>query len=234
MDDIFGKAVLDYNNGTKDAEFLIHNHYGNPDLMPVEVYFRAEEDLSAEETYAINLSKGSVLEVGAGAGAICLALQAKGLEVYALEISTGCGEVMKQRGVKNIIHENFFEFNPATKYDTILLLMNGIGLCGELSGLSGVFTKLKQLLSPGGQIIFDSSDIDYLYEGELPEEKYYGEIDYQYEYNGEFGAWFKWLYVDFETARAIADENGLDLQLIMEEDTGQYLSRAVVKKSDTG
>jgi SAM-dependent methyltransferase len=229
MKDIFGKAVMDYQQGDQNVQLLIHNHYGKPDVMAVSVYFRSAHELSAPETYAISLSKGKVLEVGAGAGSICLALQKRGVKAHALEVSPGCVEVMKARGLGNIIHDDFFNLSTAVKYDTILLLMNGIGLGGELPGLAGVFNKLRALLNPGGQIIFDSSDVAYLYDDVIPAGNYYGEITYRYQYAGEFGDWFKWLYVDFATAREIAGECGLGLQLIMQEDTGQYLARAVNK-----
>jgi hypothetical protein len=39
-------------------------------------------------------------------------------------------------------------------YDTILLLMNGAGMCGKK--YSEFPTKLKSLLNPGGQILLDS------------------------------------------------------------------------------
>ena len=43
------------------------------------------------------------------------------------------------------------------------MLMNGIGITGNLKRLKEFFLKAKRMLNHGGQIIFDSSDIDYLY-----------------------------------------------------------------------
>lgn len=229
MNDLFGKAMLDYQNGKLDASLSIHNHYGEPDEMPVEVYFRDELDFSAADSYAVNLSRGKVLEVGAGVGAVCRALQQRGFEVHALDNSTGCVQVMKQRGVHNIIHEDFFKWETEEKFDTILLLMNGIGFCGSLANLIKVLKKLKSLLHSGGQILFDSSDVTYLYPQNLPANKYYGEIEYRYGYNGTLGEWFSWLYADFETLHKYASSCGLEVQLIMEEETGQYLVRAIEK-----
>ena len=232
MDDLLGRAIVDYQKGKLDASLLIYNDYGEPDEMPVEVYFRDEIDFSPADSYAVNLCRGKVLEIGAGAGAVCLALQDRGLEVVGLDISPGCVQIMKERGVAHFIHADFFKWVTNDKFDTILLLMNGIGFSARLANLTMVLNKLKSLLSPGGQIFFDSSDVTYLYPLGLPTNKYYGEIDYQYGYNGTFGQWFSWLYVDFETLRSYAKACDLEVQLIMQENTGQYLIRAT-KISDT-
>lgn len=228
MDDIIGRAIQDYQNGNKDAGLIIHNKYGIPDIMAVEVYFRNEKDLSDQEQFALSLAKGRVLEVGAGAGSLCLILQNMALEVDAMEISPLCVEVMHQRGIKRIIETDFFEYETADRYDTIFLLMNGIGLGGYLGELENTFHRLKKMLTPTGQIIFDSSDVAYLYKEHFPGNKYYGEIAYCYEYEGKKGDWFNWLYVDFETMCDVALSSGLQIQLIQSDESGQYLARAVL------
>jgi hypothetical protein len=68
-------------------------------------------------------------------------------------------------------------------YDTILLLMNGAGMCGKLKKYSKFPYKLKSLLNPGGQILLDSSDIIYMFDDDedggkwIPSDnEYYGEV----------------------------------------------------------
>ena len=103
--------------------------------------------------------------------------------------------------------------------------MNGIGLAADLDGLKILLTHLKTLLNPGGQIIFDSSDISYLYEGNIPTDRYYGEIDYQYQYKKLKTDWFKWLYIDEQTLLPIAVEVGFKAEILLEDEYGQYLAR---------
>ena len=77
--------------------------------------------------------------------------------------------------------------------------------------------------------MFDSSNVAYLYEGNLPEqEQYYGEIAYQYEYKGEKGPWFKWLYIDQDTLAAIAGEEGWLTIIQYEDEQDQYLARLIL------
>ncbi|MCB0494567.1 MAG: class I SAM-dependent methyltransferase [Cyclobacteriaceae bacterium] len=230
MQDILGQAIYDYAMEEEKGLLLIHNTYGEPDEMPVEVYFREAEDFFDVEQKAIELCKGRVLDVGAGAGAHVLELQNRGLEVDALELSELASKVMYMQGIKSIITGSVFDMPETEPYDTLLLMMNTIGLVGTLDMLGSLFEKLKRLLKPNGQLLFDSSDVAYVYEGKIPNDHYYGEMDYQYEYAGTKGEWFKWLYVDFENAQQIASQVGLRLELVyLNEETGQYLAKGTHK-----
>lgn len=230
MQDLLGQAIYDYTIEEEKGSLLIHNTYGEPDEMPVEVYFREAEDFFDVEQKAIELCKGWVLDVGAGAGAHVLELQNQSFEVDAMELSELASKVMYMRGVKSIITGSVFDMPETEAYDTLLLMMNTIGLVGTLDKLHSLFEKLKTLLKPNGQILFDSSDVAYLYEGAFPTDRYHGEIDYQYEYGGIKGEWFKWLYVDFDNAQQIAQQVGLHLELIyLNEETGQYLAKGTHK-----
>ena len=82
------------------------------------------------------------------------------------------------------------------------------------------------MLKPGGQLLFDSSDVAYLKKDfDLPEKDYYGEIDYRYEYKGELSDWFSWLYVDESKLINIAQALGWNAQIIFRNEEQQYLAR---------
>lgn len=229
FNDIVGQAIYDYAMEQEKGSVFIHNTYGQPDEMLVDIFFRSLNDFFEVEQKALKLCTGRVLDIGAGAGALTLELQKRKFEVDALELSELASKVMYLQGVKSIITGNIYDYSTPEPYDTLLLMMNTIGLIGELKNLSDFFLKLKTLLKPDGQILFDSSDISYVYEKELPIETYHGELDYQYEYNGKKSDWFKWLYVDFKTAKKHALEVGIQLELIfLNKDTGQYLAKGVL------
>lgn len=225
MDNVFENAVIDFFNGKQQGELLIHNTYGEPDEMPLDVYFREEDDLTELESIAIANCKGKVLDLGAGLGSISLILQARGIEVDSIEISSAFCSIMFDRKVKSIIETDFLTSPAITPYDTILMLMNGFGLCGSFERLPLLFEALDRNLAPNGQVIFDSSDLTYLYDGEKPKGKYYGEMDFQYEYSGQKGPWFKWLYIDSDTLQTESAKYGFDLELLFTEETGQYLGK---------
>jgi SAM-dependent methyltransferase len=225
LKDIFGQALFDYFKGEGKHKLWINNTYGPKEEMPLDVYFRTEDEMPDLEHVALSRCNGRVLDIGAGAGSHALILQELGLEVTALDISELAVTIMLQRGVKHAIAKDIFGYH-AEKFDTLLLLMNGIGLCGTILQLRVFLQHAKTLLNKGGQLIFDSSDIAYLYEDELPNgDDYYGELSYQYVYKGQKTDWFKWLYIDREKLKAVAAEEGWAIEVLYQDDMDQYLAR---------
>jgi len=226
--DVFGEALRDFYTNNFTQKLRLHTNYGEPEDMPLDIFFRDEEEMSEVELEALNCCYGKVLDIGAGVGSHTLALQELDFDVTALEISPLAADIMQQRGVKKIINQDIFSYS-GDKYDTLLLLMNGIGLVGDIAGLRQFLQHAKKLLNPNGQLLFDSSNIAYLYEGNMPvQEKYYGEIAYQYEYHQVKGEWFKWLYIDQDTLAAVAGEEGWLTIIQYEDEQDQYLARLIL------
>lgn len=230
--DVFGKALTDfYKTGEADVLWL-HNSYDEPEEMPIDFFFRDDEDMPVLELQALHMCKGKVLDIGAGVGSHALVLQAFNIDVTAIDVSEAAINIMKDRGVKKALLQDVFIYQE--KFDTILMLMNGIGLTGTLAGFNDFLIKLKSLINPGGQVLFDTSDIAYLYEDLLkPQNQYYGEVSYQYEYKGEKGNWFNWLYIDPETIKTIAVETGWNSEIIFDDNEDQYLVRLTQRSIDS-
>ena len=223
MIDLNGIAIKNFYDKTSRGKLYVHDTFGPRVEMPISVYFRTEKQMPILEKKALDLCRGRVLDVGAGAGSHALILQNKDYNVVALEISPAACEVMKDRGLTNVVCKDIFKFDDE-KFDTLLLLMNGIGLCGDLSGFRKFLRKADQLLNENGILIFDSSDISYMYEEDvLPTEQYYGEATCLYEYQKQTTDWFKWLYLDRETLEKIASEEGWKTELIYADENDQFL-----------
>ena len=230
--DVYGEALAEYFEKEElSTPLLLHSTYGDIEEMPVEVFFRDAEDFPELEFIALSLCDGKVLDVGAGVGAHALYLQEKNFDVTALEISQSACNIMLQRGVQNIVQENFFSL-ANQQFDTLLFLMNGIGLAGTVVGFRKLLAHSKTLLSEKGQLLFDSSDISYLYdEYRIKRPDYYfGEIGYQYEFKGIKGESFKWLYLDQETLIKVAHEEGWVVQILFEDENDQFLVRMEPRK----
>ena len=140
---------------------------------------------------------------------------------------------MQQRGLKNVIGGDIKDFK-AEPFDTILMLMNGIGLAGNLTGLEFFLKDIKRLLKPSGQILLDSTDLDYLRElpgthsdRVLKKGANYGKIQYRLEYRGIKGPSFSWLFVDQDTLKEYSLRAGWVFQVVFEEDS-QYLARLIL------
>lgn len=232
MEEVFGRALRDYFDQNDPQTLFLYNSYGTDEEMPVELFFRQSDEFPELEHIALALCDGKVLDVGAGAGSHALFLQRRGHEVHALEQSSTACQIMKERGVREVRHGDFFQYS-GDRYDTLLMMMNGIGLAGNLEQISVLLEHCKMLLAPGGQVLFDSSNLNYLYEDgsiERPTTGYYGEVTFQYEYKGIKGKPFGWVYVDQETMIALAQASGWVIQILYEDDQDQYLARLELKQ----
>jgi len=230
MHDPFEKAFYDYLDGDNSATIVVNINKGEADDIPISYFFRTYKDMPELEKIALNLCMGSILDIGAGSGSHSLYLQDKGLDITALDIKKGFVDIMKKRGVKKIIQSDIFDFK-GHKFDTLLMLMNGIGFTKNFDGLSVFLKSAKELLHSGGQLILDSSDLMYLYEEEDGfyainlNMEYYGEVLYQIEYMGVKGKPFNWLYIDFDNLSQIAEQNGFKCEKVFEDNHYNYLAR---------
>lgn len=229
MKDLFGTALLDYYNGNYTEDLITATNISDNDTLPLPYLFRDFKDMPTIEQTALKLCKGSILDVGCGAGNHSLYLQQKGLQVKAIDISKGAVKVCKLRGVKYVELKSVL--NETEQFDTILLLMNGTGIFQEVAKVSHYLAHLKSLLNPKGQILIDSSDIKYMFEDDDGgywmdlNAGYYGELDYFLSYKGEQELPMKWLYLDFETLRQACETVGLVCEKIKEGDHFDYLAR---------
>lgn len=226
MENVFGRALLDYYLNTEPDILHLHNNYGTVEEMPLDVFFRKPVDFPELEFIALSLCEGKVLDVGAGAGSHALYLQSQGHKVHALEQCRSACMIMESRGVEKVRNGDFFTYT-GDKYDTLLFMMNGIGIAGNLENIAQLLEHSKSLLNPGGQILFDSSDLAYLYaDGAIKKPAgYYGEVGFRYEYKGKQGTPFGWVYVDQHTMEAIARANGWVMEILYEDEEDQYLAR---------
>ena len=231
INDPMGAAIRDYQNNGKASRLRVLSSMFDEDEMPVAHLFRTFNQMPRLEQKALSMAKGRVLDIGAGAGCHALALQERGLEVKAIDISPLSCEVMKERGVKDVECVNLFNPQLQGKYDTLLLLMNGTGIAGKLNRLSMLLNRLKELLAEGGQILIDSSDLKYIYENEDGSmdidlnAPYYGEVDYQMQYKNVKGEPFDWLYTDPMLLASISKQCGLNCEIVEEGENYDFLAR---------
>ncbi|PZR16229.1 MAG: SAM-dependent methyltransferase [Flavobacterium psychrophilum] len=231
MKDLFGKAILDYQTGNTPEDLITETSISEEDEMSVAYLFRSYKEMPRIEKKALQLAKGSVLDIGCGAGSHSLYLQdEKKLNVTSIDISANAIEACRLRGLRNARVENMLDME-GEKFDTILLLMNGTGIFEKLSKISTYLQKLKSLLNDGGQILIDSSDIIYMFDEDedggkwIPSESYYGELTFTLTYKNEKEDTFSWLYVDYNTLQNAAHANGLNCELVTEGEHYDYLAK---------
>ena len=232
MKDLFGKAILDYQTNNAPEDLITETTISEEDEMSVAYLFRSYDEMPQLEQQALQLAKGKILDVGCGAGSHSLSLQnERNLDVTSIDISANAIQACTLRGLKNAKVQDVMTLENE-KYDTILLLMNGAGMCGKLKNIPNFLLKLKSLLNPGGQILLDSSDIIYMFDDDedggkwIPSQnEYYGEIVFNISYKGEKEKPFDWMFIDYNTLQNAAIDNGFQCELILEGDHYDYLAK---------
>ena len=227
--DPYGKALKEFVDHNESPPLLLHNSCGAAEEMPIWYFFRAYDEMPDLEKMALSVCEGNVLDIGAGTGCHAICLQQMGYEVTAIDTSAAAVEIMSASQVTDARVADYFEMTDS-QFDTLICLMNGLGFIGKKDRLKDFLSQADKLLKPEGQIILDSSDVKYLYEGEeLPKDKYFGEVSFQYEFKEKKGEWFDWVYFDKDTLALEADALGWYVYFLHSDENGQYLARLIRK-----
>jgi len=225
-------AMVAYHRGRRDATIVVYDDYER-DEVSVGYFFREPADFPPLERRALELCRGRVLDVGAGSGCHALALQERGLEVTAIEVAPELIQVLRDRGVRDARVATWMDLETES-YDTVLVMMNGVGLAETLEGLRPFFRRLRGLLRGNGQVLADSTDVRVYMDPEAgragrlqrPDGRYLGELHFQLEFDGKKGAPFSQLYVDADTLAKYAVEEGWGCEIVLPPDEyGHYLAR---------
>lgn len=232
MKDLFGKAILDYQTNNAPENLITETSISEEDEMSVAYLFRNYNEMPKLEQKALQMAAGRVLDAGCGAGSHSLYLQQeRSLDVMSIDISANAIEACRLRGIKNAQVQDIMQMKNE-KFDTIMLLMNGAGMCGRLAKLPAFLEKLKSLLAEGGQVLLDSSDIIYMFDEDddggkwIPTDvDYYGEVIFTVSYKNQKEEPFNWMYIDYNTLQNAALSIGFKCELIAEGEHYDYLAR---------
>jgi SAM-dependent methyltransferase len=227
-EDPMGQAIYNFFHHKDETSVNVDTNITVGEELPVPYLFRTFDEMPLLEKKAMNLVKGSVLDVGAGAGTHSLYLQNNQFDVTSIDVSELSCEVMKSRGLKKIHCSDIWTF-VTEPFDTVLFMMNGIGLVKNLEGLEPFLEHLKNYVKPNGQVLLDSSDLKYMFDDEEGgfwidlHSNYYGELEYRLEYKGCSAKPFPWLFVDSEKLSIAATNAGWKVELIFEDEHFHYL-----------
>ncbi len=216
--DPMGEALQDFYFKGIGEQVWVFSDITEPESIDPFYLLRDWEQMPQVEQSALKLAEGDVLDIGAGGGAHASWLADQGLAVTALEISPGAVSVLNENQAYQTVHANVFDYQPSGRFDTILLLMNGVGLAGNLEGFQQLLRLLKKWLKAYGQVLLDSTDLRPLMGADVVEarkesdERYYGIVQYQMAYGGILGTPFEWLFADWPTVKAYANEQGFEAQ----------------------
>ncbi|HXI21765.1 MAG TPA: methyltransferase domain-containing protein [Gemmatimonadales bacterium] len=218
-----GAALRAYMEGDQEACLVVEDDFQR-ELLPVSVFFRTPEAFFPYEVRALELCRGRVLDAGAGTGCISLVLQERGHQVVAIDVVPEAVEIMRARGVHDARQADLFALRDE-QFDTVLLLMNGLGLAGTVAGLPLLLQHLHRLVAPGGQVLVDSTDVATAPPPAVPPGRYPGELQFRLEFAERRGVSFPQLYADPALMERHARDTGWRSDVVFRGEHGSWLAR---------
>ena len=204
---------------------------GRKDEFDLQGLFTPYSEWPECERKALTHVKGRVLDIGCGSGRHSLWLQERGIDVVAIDISSLAVRVAKARGVKVplLMAAQGLAFAPDA-VDTVLLLGNNFGICGNITDTQRMMRQLYRIVSEDGCVITScrdvtgTSDPEHLSYQELNRKRGrpIGQITIRVEYKGNVGEWFDLLMVAPQEMKGICKNEGWITEKVYKSENGGY------------
>jgi SAM-dependent methyltransferase len=223
--DAFGRALADWVHGGTDPE-IYERDDGFLDVGAGPDTFLAEfRHWPAAERQAMRYVRGSVIDVGCGAGRVPLHLQQRGFDVVGLDASPLAAKTARACGVKQALCAPVEHLTESIgSFDTIVLFGNNFGIFGSPTRLRRVLKDWAARTAPDALILAESTNP---YRGGAPilDRSYYlrnkqrglmpGQCRLRIRYHGFATPWFSWLFVSRHEMRLLVRGTGWHLSRIL-------------------
>lgn len=216
MADLLGRMLRDYHRDALANTPVHRRDDDHTSRAPVEWYFLPGEEWPEFERVGVGLARGSVLDVGCGAGRTSLWLQERGTDVLAIDKSPGAVAVAADRGVDRVAVADL-DFLPVTadQFDTVLFAGQQFALGSDRRALAERLRRLWTVVPPGGRIVADLTDPSRVvapehaaYQSDNRLEEGLSARRFRLEYVGEAGPWLDVLSVAPDVLEDLAEETG--------------------------
>lgn len=218
LGDAFGNALLARLDGG-DARIIIERDDGFVDA-DVSDYSTLVEDDALWKWIRARLGS-RVLDIGAGAGRASIALQRDRVDVVALDVSPGCLDVCRRRGVTNTFEGTITRLaaTTPTPFDSLLALGNNLGLMGSRATALEFFAAARALSTPDARLVGTMLDpyrttnpVHLAYhERNRAAGRASGNVRLRVRHQNVASDWFDLLWVSPDELSEIAHEHGWEL-----------------------
>jgi SAM-dependent methyltransferase len=226
--DAFGAALLAHHrDGEQAGRHVLERDDGRIEAMSAAGYFADPDAWLPAERRVLDLARGRVLDIGAGAGRFALELIERGHEVTALDVSNGALEVCRERGVSDVYHGTVFDLAAAgpERYDTFLLMGGNLGLLESAEHGPRFLQALEAMAVPGAVVLgigmdpFDTDDPDHLayHEFNRSRGRAAGAVLLRVRYRRLATPWFEHLLQPTADLAAMAEAGGWRLGDVADE-----------------
>ncbi|HEX6844831.1 MAG TPA: methyltransferase domain-containing protein, partial [Actinomycetota bacterium] len=183
------------------------------------------------ERLLLRAARGRVLDVGAGAGRVALALQERGHDVVAIDTSEGALAVCADRGIRHVDRRSVSSLRATDgPFDTFALFGNGLGLLRDERYARWLLGRFRSAGSPSCRILGTARDP---YRTDDPAHLRYharnralgrmgGEMRFRLRFRAHRSAWFDFLFLSVPELIGLAGTNGWEIATLHEDADGRY------------
>jgi SAM-dependent methyltransferase len=176
------------------------------------------------ERRAMRFVRGRVLDVGCGAGRVCLHLQSRGLDVVGIDSSPGSIDACRRRGVADARVLTLDAVDGSLgAFDTFVLLGQNLGMLGSRIRGRRLLRRLANVATVRGRIVAESFDAHRL---EEPVHRRYrarnrrlrrmsGQLRVRIRYGELTTPWIDWLQLSPDELSELADGTGWRVSRIL-------------------
>jgi SAM-dependent methyltransferase len=215
--DVYGAELADLLSGgqameivERDDGFLMVSD-GRYQIAP----FRRWDDRL--ERRSMRFVRGRVLDVGCGAGRVCLHLQGRGLDVVGIDSSPGAVACSRRRGVHDVRLMELGAVDASLgRFDTIVFLGQNFGMLGSIARGRRLLRRLHAISTERGRIVAEMYDP---HRSDHPAERRYrqrnvergrmaGQLRIRLRYRHMATAWQDWLQLSIPELERLLDGTG--------------------------
>jgi SAM-dependent methyltransferase len=222
--DAFGQALLAHLHG-EDGSHRIVRDDGYTHVADAARYFGGVDAWSQAEAAALEAAGGRVLDVGAGAGRVSLAVTEAGLEATAIDTSPGAVEVCRARGVSRAVVGSVDGLPTVEPWDTVTLFGSNLGLMRDPVEAPRFLAEVRRRTVLDGLLLGSSRDpaltddpahLAY-HRRNRARGRMIGQVTIRVEFGGLVTPWFDYLYVSPDDLARIVPDTGWDLVDTLDE-----------------
>lgn len=239
-EDAFGQEIYDFYQGNSAVE-IIERDDGFVDVSAgPPAYFAPFAGWPSIEQEAIQLAHGRVLDVGCGAGRVCLYLQEQGHEVVGIDNSPLAIKTARLRGVADarLLSITQVSRKELGVFDTIVMYGNNFGLFGNPKRAGWLLRRFYGMTGKNGRILAETRNIyqtdnpDHLafHEQNRRQGRMAGQLRIRVRYKRLVGPWFEYLMVSPQEMEALVAGAGWRMERLFEA-KGDSTYIAVLAKS---
>ena len=240
-EDAFGWEVWEHLHGRTDPE-IIERDDGYIELSGgPQAYFWPFRRWPLVERRVVRRVRGRVLDVGCGAGRVCLELQRRGHQVVGIDISPKAVETALARGVEDARVCAAMQASARTlgSFDTVGLFGNNFGLFADARRARWLLRRFASMTGSRGRIVATSCDP---YATDVPEHLAYhernrargrmpGQLRIRVRHRLRASPWFDYLIVSPAELEQVLDQTPWQIEELITDGSSPYYAMVLERRA---